>query len=48
MQEYALRSEYATTIAPDQHARSVMLAALDLATGETSSFVNEKVDTLLC
>ena len=35
MQEYTLRSEHATTIALDQHARSVTLAALDLATGET-------------
>ena len=37
MQEYTLRSEHATTIALDQHARSVTLAALDLATGETRS-----------
>lgn len=35
MQEYTLRSEHATTIALDQHARSVTLAALDLSTGET-------------
>ena len=35
MQEHALRSEHATTVALDQHARSVALAALDLATGET-------------
>lgn len=35
MQEYTLRSEHATTVALDQHARSVTLAALDLATGET-------------
>lgn len=35
MQEYTLRSEHATTVALDQHARSVALAALDLATGET-------------
>ena len=35
MQEYTLRSEHATTIALDQHARSVTLAAIDLATGET-------------
>ena len=35
MQEHALRSEHATTIALDRHARSVTLAALDLATGET-------------
>ena len=35
MQEYTLRSEHATTIAPARHARSVTLAALDLATGET-------------
>ena len=35
MQEHALRSEHATTIAPARHARSVTLAALDLATGET-------------
>lgn len=35
MQEYTLRFEHATTIALDQHARSVTLAALDLATGET-------------
>jgi len=37
MQEYTLRSEHATTIALDQHARSVTLAALDLATGEARS-----------
>ena len=37
MQEHALRSEHATTIALDQHARTVTLAALDLATGETRS-----------
>ena len=37
MQEYTLRSEHATTIALDQHARSVTLAALDLSTGETRS-----------
>ena len=37
MQEYTLRSEHATTVALDQHARSVTLAALDLATGETRS-----------
>ena len=37
MQEHALRSEHATTIALDQHARSVTLAALDLSTGETRS-----------
>lgn len=35
MQEYTLRSSHATTVALDQHARSVTLAALDLATGET-------------
>ena len=35
MQEYTLRSEHATTVALDQHARSVTLAALDLHTGET-------------
>ena len=35
MQEHALRSEHATTIALDLHARSAALAALDLATGET-------------
>lgn len=35
MQEYTLRSEHATTIAIDQHARSVTLAALDLSAGET-------------
>ena len=35
MQEYTLRSRHATTVALDQHARSVTLAALDLATGET-------------
>jgi transposase len=34
MQEYTLRSEHATTVALDQHARSVTLAALDLSTGE--------------
>lgn len=37
MQEHALRSKHATTIAPARHARSVTLAALDLSTGETRS-----------
>lgn len=35
MTEYVLRSDYATVIAMDQHARSVTLAALDLSSGET-------------
>ena len=35
MQEHTLRSEHATTIALDQSARSVTLAALELSTGET-------------
>lgn len=35
MQEYTLRAEHATTVALDQHARSVTLAAIDLATGES-------------
>ena len=35
MQEYTLRTEHATVVAIDQHARSVALAAVDLATGET-------------
>lgn len=35
MPEYTLRSEYASIIAMDQHARSVTLCALDLASGET-------------
>jgi hypothetical protein len=36
MQEHALRSEHANTIAFDQHASSVTLAALDLAIGRAS------------
>lgn len=35
MPEYTLRSEYASVIAIDQHARSVTMCALDLAAGET-------------
>ena len=35
MQEHALRTEHATVVAIGQHARSVALAAVDLATGET-------------
>lgn len=35
MTEYTLRTTHATTVALDQHARSVTLAALDLTTGET-------------
>jgi len=35
MQEYTIRSAYASTIAIDQHARSVVFAAADLSTGET-------------
>lgn len=34
MGEYILRSDFATIVAMDQHARSVALCALDLATGE--------------
>lgn len=35
MQEYAIRSSHASTIAVDQHARSVAMRALDISTGET-------------
>lgn len=35
MQGCTLRTEHATVVAIDQHARSVALAAVDLATGET-------------
>ena len=34
MGEYILRSDFATIVAMDQHARSVALCALDLSTGE--------------
>lgn len=37
MQEYTIRSEFATTVAIDQHARTVTMAALDLSTGETKT-----------
>lgn len=35
MGEYTIRSEHASVVAIDQHARSVALAAADLATGES-------------
>lgn len=37
MQEYTIRSSHASTIAIDQHARSVAMCALDISTGETRS-----------
>ena len=37
MQEYTIRSSYASNIAIDQHARPVAICALDTPTGETRS-----------